>query len=77
MEKEEIISVSLENDGFEMHVVKRIKSNAMHACNPPRPVPDRVFKEVYIVEEGKINLFKTIKGTHIPKRMVNEEIIFP
>jgi tRNA nucleotidyltransferase (CCA-adding enzyme) len=35
----------------KIEVVFREPSNAMYACNPPRPVPDKVWKEVYRLEE--------------------------
>lgn len=59
-----------------LEVVKKTPSNLMYASNPPRPAPDRVFKEVYGVVEGKIKLLETIEGIHQPAYQVEEKIIF-
>ena len=45
MNEIEILSAEL-IDG-ELHIVKREKSNEMFMCYPPRPAPDRVWKEIY------------------------------
>lgn len=47
-----------ENNKIE--VVFREPSNSMYACNPPRPVPDKVWKEIYSVEDGVITKTQTI-----------------
>lgn len=59
-----------------IEVVFRDPSNSMYACNPPRPVPDKVWKEIYRVEDGVINKVQTIRGTHTPANYVNEDISF-
>ena len=71
----EIISRTL-NDNNELEIVIKRKSNAMYACNPPRPVPDHVSKEIYHVEDGKITLKDIIIGTHTPMHTVREQITF-
>lgn len=70
-----IISVETKEDGT-LWVERRIKSNMMYARNPPRPVPDRVFREVYGAKDGKIVLLETIEGTHKPASYQPEAIFF-
>ena len=60
----------------KIEVVFRKPSNFMQASNPPRPVPDKVWKEIYSVEDGVITKTQTIKGTHTPSSYVNEKISF-
>ena len=60
----------------KIEVVFRESSNAMYACNPPRPVPDKVWKEVYSVEDGVITKTQTIEGKHEPANYINENISF-
>jgi len=60
----------------QIELVFRQKSNLMYACNPPRPAPDKVWKEIYGVEDGKIKLLKTIEGKHTPPQYIQEEIKF-
>lgn len=73
-------SVSLveTENGNQIEVIKREPSNSMYACNPPRPVPDTVWKEVYGIVDGKIQLIDTIQGKHIPAEAIHkpEEFIF-
>ena len=54
----------------KIEVVFREPSNAVLACYPPKPAPDKVWKEVYGVKDGVINLMQTIQGTHIPASYV-------
>lgn len=70
-----IVSVNLE-DG-KMVVVRRYPSNSMFACDPPRPVPDQIVKEIYAAQEdGTIALEETMEGKHTPAYNVNEAIEF-
>ena len=59
-----------------IEVVFREPSNIMYACNPPRPVPDKVWKEVYSVENGIIIKTQTINGKHEPGNFIPENITF-
>ena len=70
-----IVSVTLNEQG-ELEVIKQYASNSMYTCNPPRPVPDTVVKEVYHVEDGKIVYKETIQGKHTPSSVVPETIEF-
>jgi hypothetical protein len=69
-----ISSKLTENNTIE--VVKRQPSNCMYACSPPKPVPDRVYKEIYGVVDGQIQLIETVEGKHEPSHQVNEKLIF-
>ena len=71
-----IVSAESTTDG-QMEIVKRYPSNAAYASIGCGAVPDRVTKEIYDVVEGKIELIKTIKGTHTPGYDVAESIEFP
>lgn len=66
-----------ENDNT-IEVIKRQPSIGMLACNPPRPSPDAVWKEIYGVVDGKIQLIKEVRGTHVPAETIfkSEEFLF-
>lgn len=68
-----IVSASVTTDG-ELHIVRKYPSN-MSYCNGT-PVPDRVVKEVYRCEGGKIVLAETVVGTHHPAKRIEERIEF-
>ena len=57
-------------------VTLREPSNAMYACNPPRPMPDRVWREVFRNESGVLRKVATQDGIHAPAKWIPEEIIF-
>jgi hypothetical protein len=59
-----------------IEVVFRELSDIVYATNPPRPAPDRVWKEIYSVVDGVITLTQTIQGTHTPSHYVEETITF-
>jgi len=70
-----LVSANLE-DG-KLIIVRRYPSSSMFACDPPRPVPDQVVKEIYAAQEdGTIALEETIEGTHTPGRNVPDIIEF-
>ena len=71
-----IVSFKLIEENNTIEVVKRIPSNMMYACNPPRPAPDTIFKEVYGILDGKIQRIQKIDGKHIPASFNNEQIVF-
>jgi len=56
-----IESVKHKKESNTIEIVFREPSNSMFACHPPKPVPDRVWKEVYGVENGVITKIKTIE----------------
>lgn len=69
------VSVKLVNG--ELHVVWREPSKTVLMCNPPRPAPDRVWKEVYGAVDGAIVLLRTVRGEHVPASTRREQILFP
>jgi hypothetical protein len=70
-----IQSVTLTDEGT-LEVVKRYPSHSMFACNPPKPVPDRVVKEIYTGHGFRVRLCRTVEGKHIPASRVSEKIEF-
>lgn len=70
----EILSRNL-IDG-KLEIICRQKSNIVYACNPPRPAPDYVWKEIYGVVDGKLCLVESIKGTHKPAEYIQESFSF-
>jgi hypothetical protein len=73
-------SLTITPTGFT--VVWRRHSNAMLACNPPRPVPDRVWRETYEarVADGSraiLELAKTEEGKHRPTHIIPDTIVWP
>lgn len=63
---ENIESVTLTEDG-RLEVVERASSGVMYLTDPPRPAPDRVWKEVYAADQvGRIFLLETINGVVTP-----------
>jgi len=57
-------------------VIKRLPSNQVYASNPPQSAPDKVWKEIYGIKDGKLTMFKTMEGKHIPKTIKHEQLIF-
>lgn len=70
-----IESFTLTHDGH-IEIVLRECSGQILLCNPPRPVPDYIKKQIYGVVNGKIELIKEIEGRHIPTSTNCEQIIF-
>jgi len=60
----------------KLEVVVREPSNTVLMSNPPKLAPDKIYKEIYGVSDGKIVLEKTILGKHTPARVVEEAFIF-
>ena len=69
--------VSVELVDGELHVVWRQRSHAQYPVMPPRPVPDKVWMEVYVCGHDEIVLADTIPGTHVPASHNPERIEFP
>ena len=63
-------------DESTFEVVYRQPLNTLNLTNPPQSAPDKVWKEVYGVVDGKIALLETIQGQHTPSYVVNETITF-
>ena len=70
-----ISSAGLNANG-ELEIVRRFPSNSQYLCSPPRPVPDRIIKEIYRVVDGKIELAETVVGKHILAKQIAERIEF-
>jgi len=71
-----IINANVYPDGSGVEITYREASNMMYLCNPPRPCPDTVWKEVWKVEDGKLVKKEDIPGQHIPSSINEEQIIF-
>lgn len=59
-----------------IEIIYQNPSNSMFLTYPSSPAPDHVWKEIYGVVDGKIQLIKTIPGKHEPAYQVREKIIF-
>ncbi len=71
----DIISVKLVMDQLE--VVLRERSNMTYTCNPPRPAPDRVWKNIYRAVDGEVKLCEVVPGIHTPQTIQSEKFEFP
>jgi hypothetical protein len=60
----------------QIQVVKRRRSNMSYATNPPRPVPDTIWRETYGVVDGRICLVNSEVANHKPAHNVPESITF-
>lgn len=58
-------------------ITYRRPSAAYFACNPPRPMPDTVWKAVYTLLNGELVFDRKVHGTHTPAELRPETIIFP
>lgn len=68
-----VINAHVHTDGAE--ITYRKPSNTAYGNG--HPVPDEVWKEIFIIKDGKLTLSRTVKGTHTPAHMVQESIEFP
>lgn len=73
---DKIDSFKFNEENNTIEIVKRLTSGTMYASNPPQPVPDTIWKEIYGVENGKIKLIEKITGKHIPASYNHEKITF-
>lgn len=76
MQRAEIIDVQHFVEDNKLVVIKRIKSNRSYMTYPPRPVPDKVWKEIWGVPYGILTLLEQVEGTHEPEHIVKEKFIF-
>ncbi len=67
---------SLTINGTSFEVVYREPSNRMLLCNPPRPVPDRVWKEIWGIVDGRLQKLNTIEGKVVAGEVIPERIEF-
>lgn len=70
----QIVSISRTHAG-ELIVITRQPSNERYSNGTP--VPDKVWKTVYVARDGMIVLDKVIEGVHTPAHIVPEVIAFP
>lgn len=70
----EIVGVQIYEQGAI--VTLRERSNAMYACNPPRPMPDNVWREIFRYENGELRKVETQNGIHKPASYQPEELLF-
>jgi hypothetical protein len=68
------IVVSATVNGNRVEIVRRVPSNSTMTCNPPRRVPDKVWKEIYEIEDGCLVQRLSEQGTHTPEHTVPETI---
>lgn len=76
MKEEEIIDIKHFEEENKLVIIKRIKSNRSYLTHPPRPVPDKVWKEIWGVRAGILTLLEQIQGIHEPEHTVKEKIVF-
>ncbi len=74
--KEEVISFNYINGIKEntIEVTFRRKSRVVSLSG--NVTPDKVWKEIYGIQDGKLELLKRIEGKHIPQHVVHESIDF-
>lgn len=72
----QIIDVIIDKDENTISVVYRQPSNIMLTSNPPKSTPDKVWKEVYGVVDGKITQTNKIIGIHKPAKFIEEKFVF-
>ena len=71
----EIVNAIVFEDRVE--ITYRLKSHAVLCSYPPQPAPDAVWKDVYIVKDGKLVFDKKVNGVHAPARTTPERSDFP
>lgn len=72
--KPEVINVIVFNNKVE--ITYRQKSNEIFCSFPPQPVPDKVWKDIYIVRDNALVFDGQLKGVPIPNKVIPEEINF-
>ena len=72
----EVVSFRLDQERQVIEVVFRDPSGVVLPCNPPKPAPDRVWRETYGVVDGRLAIVKREEGTHTPGHYVDERISF-
>lgn len=59
-----IESLKITDDGIE--VIYRESSNQILLCNPPRPAPDRVWRETWEIRDGMLAKVASEEVKHMP-----------
>lgn len=72
----EVVSFKLDQERNIIEVIFREPSNLTLLCNPPKPAPDKVWRETYGVVDGRIAIVRRDDGVHSPGRYVDESISF-
>lgn len=73
---QEIMSFEFDDKAQTITVVFRKRNNEILTVNPPRPAPDKIWKEIYGIKEGKLALLSKLEGKHTPAYSVDEKIEF-
>lgn len=71
-----IESFKINEDNNTIEVIFREPSNTISLSNPPQPALDNIWKEVYGVVNGNIELIDNISDKHIPGSYYPEKIEF-
>lgn len=72
-----VLSVDFDLSNSKVIITFRVPSNMIYTCNPPRPMPDAVFKEIWGWVDGKLKLIENIQGVHHPAKQIPESFEFP
>ena len=76
MNSEELIGFNITSE-TTFEVIYKQRSNRTYLCNPPIPVPDKVYKIIYgISTDGRIVKLKEVDGRHIPGKYIEESFEF-
>ncbi len=70
------IILKVEAFSYGVDVIYKEPSNQTYCCNPPRPVPDRIYKLEYRIEDGKLVLKAIVEGKYSPPQYVPESYEF-
>jgi hypothetical protein len=80
IQREGVEVVGLEVTPRGVTIDFRLRSGGMYLTYPPRPMPDKVWREVYQVTndwEAALELMRVVEGKHEPAREIAEKITFP
>lgn len=72
----QVVSFFFDENQQTIEVVFRQPSCQIYTCNPPKPVPDEVWRETYGVVDGRIQMVRRDEGRHNPAKFVGESISF-
>jgi hypothetical protein len=71
-----VMSFKFDEISQTIEVTFRTPSHGIYVSIPGGPVPDKVWKEIYGIKDGKIALLEIVEGIHIPLRIVDEKFSF-
>ena len=75
MKDYEILSFEVVNNTIEVVFIQR-NTALILMSSPPQSLPDKVWKEIYVCESGRITLHNIIEGTVTPQKVISESISF-